>query len=126
MNEKTFKKFMEAASQDAQKNMMFSEGYKIGLRRFYHGSALEVSECLSDCPDDKSQGYILGIEGKPYPTLHGLTGGAGNNLRGDKPMVKKVLAAPEESWSEWNDAAERSSLSRSEWMRRVLDEAVRS
>ena len=126
MNENKFKTYMAAAESMGSS---YSEGYKRGLRRLYHGSNFgsdnehEKWMGLGGGRQEHGDGYRDGFYGRPPRGFHGNIGNL--NAAGELPLDSHLhIRVNGQAKSSWVKAAQREKLKLSQWVTKHLDKAA--
>lgn len=126
MNENKFKTYMAAAESMGGP---YSEGYKRGLRRLYHGPNFgpdnehEKWMSLEGSRAELGEGYRDGFGGKPPRGMHGNIGNL--NAAGELPLDSHLhIRVNSQAKSAYVKAAQREGLKLSQWVTKTLDSAL--
>lgn len=123
MKETQFKSFMAAAKVLCGE---YSDGYRRGLRRYYHGETFGTDDeheqwsKLKDHQQELGDGYRDGLAGGPPRGFHGNIGNL--NAQGDLPADSSIqFRVNSQVKSSYVKQAQREGLKLSAWIIKVLD-----
>ena len=127
MDEQKFQAFMMAVELIGGD---YQNGYRLGLRRYYHGERFGTSEehekCLnlSGYCQQMGDGYRDGFAGKPPKGMHGNLGNS-NAFKENKAGSAINIRVPTDLKAHCVAKAKKQGLTLSVWLQKILQDACK-